>query len=56
MASDLNEKKLEALEKMGMLPNRNLIGWRLAVGEYYPSREDGEFQSSSLTVTSQMYN
>ena len=42
MASDLNEKKLEALEKIGMLPNRNLIGWRSVTGEHFPSRKDGE--------------
>lgn len=42
MASDLNEKKFEVLEKMGMLPNRNLIGWRSAAGEHFPSHEDGE--------------
>nr|ADB85292.1 putative retrotransposon protein [Phyllostachys edulis] len=42
MASDLSEKKLEALEKIGMLPDRNLIRWRSAAGEHFLSREDGE--------------
>lgn len=42
MASDMSEKKLKALEKIGMLPDKNLIKWRSAAGEHFPSREDGE--------------
>ena len=42
MASDLSDKKLEALEKIGMLPDRSLIKWRSAAGEHFPSRGEGE--------------
>ena len=42
MVSDLSEKKLEALEGIGMLPDRSLIKWRSAAGEHFPSREEGE--------------
>ena len=42
MVSDLSEKKLEALEKVGMLPDRSLVKWRSAAGENFPSREEGE--------------
>ena len=41
-ASDLSEKKLESLEKIGLLPDKNLISWRSAIGEHSPSGEDGE--------------
>ena len=40
--SDLSEKKLEALEKNHMLPDRSLIKWKSAAGEHFPSREEGE--------------
>lgn len=42
LPSELGKKKLEALAKMGMLPDRNLINWRPATGEHFPSREDEE--------------
>lgn len=41
-ASDLSEKKLESLEKIGMLPDKSLISWRSVAGEHSPSNEDGE--------------
>ena len=42
MVSDLSEKKLKALEEVGMLLDKNLIKWRSAVGEHYPSRGEGK--------------
>ena len=42
MVSDLSERKLEALEGIKILPEKNLIKWRSAAGEHFPSREEGE--------------
>ena len=42
LPSELSKKKLEVLEKIGMLLDRNLINWRSAIGEHFPSREDEE--------------
>lgn len=42
MPSELRKKKLEALERIGMLPDKNLIRWRSTTGEHFSSREDGE--------------
>ena len=41
-ASDLSEKKLESLEKIGLLPDKDLISWRSVAGVHSPSSEDGE--------------
>ena len=42
MVLDLSKRKLEVLEGMGMFPDKNLIKWRSAAGEHFPSREEGE--------------
>ena len=42
LSSELSKKKLEVLEKTGILPDKNLVKWRSATGEHFPSREDGE--------------
>ena len=42
LPSELSKKKLEALENIVILPKKNLIKWRSATGEHFPSREDGE--------------
>ena len=42
MVSDLSERKLEVLEGIGLLPDKNLIKWRSAAGEHFLSREEGE--------------
>ena len=38
----MSEKKLESLEKIELLPDKDLISWRSAVGKHSPSSEDGE--------------